>query len=94
MMGKQAAETMSITEWDPPRSYTVEATSHGAHYRTPITFDPLPDGSTRVTMTFHATPMTLGARIMMRVFAFMAKHAAKCLQNDLKDIKAACEAGQ
>jgi carbon monoxide dehydrogenase subunit G len=93
MMGRQATETMSITVWDPPRGYTVEARSYGNHYRTPITVEPLGPGTTRLTMTFHITPETLLAKVLTRLFSFMNKHLAKCMQDDLRDIKAFCESG-
>jgi uncharacterized membrane protein len=94
MMGRQATEVMSITEWDPPRGYTVEARSCGSQYRTPITVEPLGPDATRLTMTFHITPETLMARVMTRLFSFMNKHLAKCMQDDLRDIKGVCESSR
>lgn len=91
MMGKQATEDMTITEWSPPHGYTVEARSHGCHYKSLITVAPVDPGTTRLTMAFQATPETTMARIMMKLFRFMNKQVAKCLGDDLKDIKAACE---
>lgn len=91
MMGKQATEDMTITEWSPPHRYTVEARSHGCHYRTPITVEGVNAGTTRLTMQFTATPETTMARVMMKVFAFMNKTVAKCLAADLMDIKASAE---
>jgi uncharacterized membrane protein len=91
MMGRQATEVMTITAWDPPGGYTVEARSCGSHYRTPITVEPLTPDTTRLTMTFHITPETLLAKVMTRLFSFMNKYLAKCMQDDLRDIKAVCE---
>lgn len=91
MFGRQASETMWIAEWEPPRRYVVEARSHGAHYLTPITFEDLGDGSTRMTMTMHATPETFMARVMMKLFAGMRSKIVSCLADDLKDIRAYCE---
>jgi hypothetical protein len=92
MMGRQATEDMTITDWSPPHAYTVEARSHGCHYRSLITAVPVDPGTTRLTMAFEATPETTMARVMMKLFRFMNKQVAKCLGDDLKDIKAACEA--
>ena len=91
MLGRKATEVMAITAWHPPESYVVEARSHGCHYRTPITFEAIDPATTRMTMTFTATPETLMAKVMMKLFAAMAKHAAKCITNDLRDIKRAAE---
>jgi len=96
MFGKKATEDMSITSWSPPALYTVEARSHGCHYLTDITFESLPEQSgnpvTAMTMTFNATPETLGAKVMMKIFAFMTKKLVQCLADDLRDIKTAAEA--
>lgn len=91
MFGRPASETMTITEWRPPHAYTVEARSHGCHYRTPFTFEELGPETTRMTMTFQATPETFMAKVMMKIFSFMTKQMAKLIHQDLKDIKAACE---
>jgi len=93
MFGKEATEDMWINAWAPPAGYTVEARSHGCHYLTPITFEDLGNGQTRVSMAFNATPETLMARVMMKVFAFMNKKLAQCLADDLADIKRAAEGG-
>jgi len=104
MFGKKATEDMSITVWSPPTGYTVEARSHGSHYLSEFTFDQIDDQnddqnddqtddqSTRITMSFNATPETFGAKVMMMVFAFMTKKLTKCLVDDLKDIKTTAEA--
>ncbi|MEL6497272.1 MAG: SRPBCC family protein [Planctomycetota bacterium] len=97
MFGKQADETMWITEWEPPvpgvasARYVVEARSHGCHYLTPVEFERIGDNETRMSMTMNATAEKLSSKIMMVVFGFMAKSAAKMLQADLRDIKAYCE---
>ncbi|MEO1716615.1 MAG: SRPBCC family protein [Planctomycetota bacterium] len=97
MFGKQADETMWITEWEPPvagaasAKYVAEARSHGCHYLTPVEFERIGDNETRMSMTMNATAETLSSKIMMVVFGFMAKSAAKALQADLRDIKVYCE---
>ncbi|MFG0299093.1 MAG: SRPBCC family protein [Phycisphaerales bacterium JB047] len=91
MFGKKATEDMSITQWTPPNAYRVEARSHGTHYLTDITFDQTDEHTTRITMSFNATPESFMAKVMMKVFAAMTKHLVKCLQADLADIKAKAE---
>lgn len=91
MFGHTATEDMSITKWSPPTSYTVEARSHGAHYLSDFTFDRIDDQNTRITMSFNATPETFLAKVMTKLFSFMNKKIAKCLSDDLKDIKSTAE---
>tara|TARA_R110002073_G_scaffold37866_3_gene108986 strand:- start:1535 stop:2056 length:522 start_codon:yes stop_codon:yes gene_type:complete len=102
MFGRKATEDMSITEWSPPRGYTVEARSHGSHYISHFTFEET-DGQTNgetsnpnttITMSFGATPETFMAKVMMKLFSAMTKKLTQCLVDDLKDIKAAAEAGE
>lgn len=94
MFGKKATEDMTITGWNPPESYTVEARSHGAHYVSVLTFEESEPGVTRMTMSFRAMPETFMAKVMMKLFAAMTKHLTKCLTEDLADIKHAAEAGE
>lgn len=91
MFGKKASEDMSITAWSPPDAYTAEARSHGSHYVSVLSFEAIDEQTTRITMTFGATPETLTAKIMLKVFAAMSKKITKCLEDDLRDIKAAAE---
>ncbi|MEM8933857.1 MAG: SRPBCC family protein, partial [Acidobacteriota bacterium] len=51
MYGKEATEEMEITAFEPDRSYTVECTSHGAHFTSVYTFEP-EHGGTNVTLSF------------------------------------------
>lgn len=91
MFGKKATEDMTITEWSPPSGYAVEARSHGSRYRSTFAIEPTTPGSTTITMAFTATPETFGAKIMMKLFSAMSKKLVKCLEDDLRDIKAAAE---
>ena len=76
MFKKEATEEMWVTGFDPPRSYTVEAESHGSHYGTLFTFEPIDEG-TRVTWTFKATPRSLMAKILAPIFNGMMKGMMK-----------------
>jgi len=91
MMGKEATEDMTIIDWSPPNSYTVEARSHGSHYLTDISLEQTGDGSCRITMSFNATAESVMAKFMM-IFCFLFKKMLiKCLTADLGDIKAKAE---
>lgn len=91
MLGREATEDMTVTDWTPPHGYTVEARSHGCHYRTRMTATAVGPDTTRLAMEFQATPETFGARVMMKLFRFMNRQIARYLAEDLRDIRAACE---
>ena len=90
LYGKRATEEMWVTGFDPPRSYVVEAESHGAHYRTEITFATDGDG-TRVTFLFGARPVSFMARLLSFLTRMMMKSVKKALAQDLADLKTAAE---
>ena len=90
LYGKQATEEMWVTGCDPPRSYVVEAESHGAHYRTEITFVPEGD-ATRVTFVFGARPLSFVARLFSVFSGLMLKSVKKALEQDLADLKRVAE---
>ena len=92
MFGRTATEDMWVTEFEPGRSYVVEANSHGTEYRTSQRIEPDGDGSV-LTMTFGGTATGTTAKIMSatvgRLFAKATKNA---FEQDLADIAAAAEA--
>lgn len=90
LYGRQATEEMWVTGFDPPRAYMVEAASHGARYRTEITFVPEGDG-TRVTFTFAARPVSLVARLFSVFGGLMLKSVRTALEADLEDLKRVAE---
>ena len=90
LYGRQATEEMWVTGFDPPGSYVVEAESHGAHYRTEMTFAPADDG-TRVTMVFSARPVSFFARLFSFLSAAMLKSVKKAIEQDMEDLKQAAE---
>lgn len=92
MMGKLSSETMTITGFDPPKSYTAEAESCGAHYTSVFTFEPAGEG-TRVTMTFEGRPVSLFAKLMMPLGALMSGALKKMIAKDLDDLARYCEGG-
>ncbi len=92
MFGKEASETMWITDLDEGRFYEARAESHGSVYLSRMTVEPKGDGS-RLTMSFNGQPQTFGAKVMWALTGFMAKGAMRkaCLQ-DLEEIKKKVEA--
>lgn len=91
MFGKEATEEMEITGFQRDREYTLECDSCGCHYTTVLSFRE-EAGGTRVTMKFGAVAQTLFARVMGFLMAPMMKRMlARCLKQDLADLKAKCE---
>ena len=87
MFKKEATETMEITSWNPPNSYTTEADGCGCHYTSVITCEADGDG-TLVTMSFEAEAVSTFGKIMSALTGWMMKSAcAKCFNKDLEDLK-------
>jgi len=90
MFGKEATEEMGVTEFDPPRSYTVESDSCGTHYKSVLRF--VPEGSgTRVEMEFTGRPQTVMAKLSSPLAGLMSGTIKKALQRDLDELKQAIE---
>lgn len=91
MHGRRATEEMGITAFDPPRTVTIEADSHGAHYVSTYHFTP-EGGGTRVALEFAAHPRSLMSRLMTAVLGrVMLSSVRKALEADLRDVKRAAE---
>jgi len=87
IMKKEATEEMWVTAVHPPRSYQVEAESHGTHYHTLFEFEPEGDG-TQVTWNFKGTPLTFGAKFLSVIFAPLFKGMmSKILLADLEALR-------
>ena len=92
MFGREAVEVMWISEFDPPRSYSVEAENSGAKYLTRYDFIS-ENGGTRVVLTFGAEAQTFFAKMMGKVFfKLMAKSVREALKKDMVELKEICEA--
>lgn len=90
MFGKEASETMTITELDTNRRFVTEAASHGAQYKTEYVFT-AKENDVTVTQTFQATPTTFVGKLFSVLFLLTAKSLRTALQQDLEDLKRACE---
>lgn len=87
MFGKEATETMEITAFDPPRSYSAEATSCGTHYVAKHDFRSA-GSATVVDLTFTATPTTLIGKAVGALMAKMMMNACrKAVEKDFADLK-------
>jgi carbon monoxide dehydrogenase subunit G len=92
MFGGEATEEMTVTQVDPGKSYTVEAESHGAHYKWVLSVEPSENGSI-LKMTFHAKPTGVVPGILANTIGRLFEHTThKTLQDELDDIAAAAKA--
>jgi hypothetical protein len=93
MYGKEATETMWITDAVPNEYYVTEAESHGSKYVTRV-FIPGDGNVNYLAMDFVARPLSTGAKITWGLLGFLFKGATKkALQKDLDDIKKVVEGG-
>ena len=76
MFKKESTEEMWVSSFDPPKSYTVDAESHGMKYSTRFLFEPQ-EGGTQVSWEFTGTPQSLGAKLMSPLFNVMLKGTMK-----------------
>ena len=94
MFKKEATEEMWVTGFNPPKSYNVEAESHGMRYSTAFVFAPDGEG-TKVSWAFSGTALTLGAKIMAPIFNVLMKGVmTKCMRRDLEALRDVCERGE
>lgn len=91
MFGKEADEVMWITDSQLNHYYKTRAENHGAIYVSRLEITELNDG-VRLEMSFEGQGSTFMAKMMSKVFGvFMKKSMIKALEQDLQDIKKACE---
>ncbi|GIW74421.1 MAG: hypothetical protein KatS3mg103_0943 [Phycisphaerales bacterium] len=98
VMGRQATETMEVTEFDPPRAYTLEAVSCGVRFICRVTvLDETPGrggGGSRLSYDITTRPTTAWARVVGPVMGLLMKKAMRTsMEKDLADIKRYVEAG-
>jgi hypothetical protein len=91
MFGRDATETMEVTAFDAPRSYTLTALSCGVEFKSAFLFEP--DGAgTKVTLSLQGKPRTLLARILSPISRMlMGPMMKKCIVKDMEDVKRAAE---
>ncbi len=102
MMGKQAVETMEVTEYDPPRAYTLGALSCGVKFESRVTcLEENPgsggggqSGGCRLSFDIKGTPQTLLTKIVSPVMGLLMKGSMrKAMEKDLADVKRYVERG-
>jgi hypothetical protein len=92
MMGHESTETLEITAFGRPRSYTVACHSCGAFFETTFRFASDASG-TNVTLDVRMEARSLMAKLMSPLGNLMfGKTMRKCMDDDLEDIKHVAEA--
>lgn len=92
VMGRQDTQTMEITAFDPPKSYTIGCDSMGSHFETTFRFAEQP-GGTDVTLDVSCEARSLGAMMMAPLGnLMMGTVMRKCMADDLDDLKTVAEA--
>jgi len=87
VFGKEANETMWITEYEENRYYATRAKNHGVVYRSTISVKEVGE-NTLLTLTFENSPSSLFVKIVSVVMGMFVKRAmTKMLDKDLQDIK-------
>tara|TARA_R110002124_G_C8967526_1_gene514688 strand:- start:611 stop:1060 length:450 start_codon:yes stop_codon:yes gene_type:complete len=87
MFGKEAVETMWITDYDENEYYQTRAESHGSIYKSRISIEHVGE-NTKLTMSFTAEAQTFFVKVFSKCMGFMIKGSMKkALIKDLNDIK-------
>ncbi len=87
MFGKEATETMWITEFVENEYYQTRAESHGSIYISRLSIESIRE-NTKLTMSFKAEPHSFFAKLFSFCLGFMMKGSMKkALLKDLNDIK-------
>jgi len=91
IFGREATEVLEVTDIEPGRSYTVEAESLGARYRSVISVDPAPQGSV-ITITFGAESTGAVSKAFAGTIGKLFEGGTrKALGKDLDDIAVVAE---
>ncbi|HVP72556.1 MAG TPA: SRPBCC family protein [Phycisphaerales bacterium] len=95
MFGREATETMEVTQWEPrgsPASYAIGGDSCGARFETIFRFHPERQGAaTRVEMEMTVKAMSLFAKVMSPLSKLMMGPMKKSIAGDLADMKRVAE---
>jgi len=91
MFGKEAIETMWITDYAENEFYKTRAESHGSVYTSGMSIERVGE-KTRLTMSFSGEAHTFSAKLMTFLMGFMMKGAMKkAITKDLNDIRSHLE---
>lgn len=87
MFGKEATETMWVTDAVIGEYYATRAESHGSVYLSKLSVKEK-EGKTILTMSFTGIPQSIVARMLSFLMApFIKSSIIKALRKDLRDIR-------
>ena len=87
MFGKEANETMVVTDLKENEMYKTRAESHGSVYITTVSIEEKEDYCI-LSQSFEGMPQKLMAKVMMKLMGnSIKKSTEKALKEDLLDIK-------
>lgn len=91
LFGKEAQETMTITEVSEEKEFICEAESNGVHYLTDFSIEEK-EGYSVLSVSMLGTPLTLPAKLMMRTLGLLFKlPTMKAFHDDLNSYKSYIE---
>jgi carbon monoxide dehydrogenase subunit G len=90
MFGSEATAEMEVVDFQHERSYSFACEERGAYYLTRVDFAS-DGGGTRVDMSFQIEARGFVAKLMRPLFGLMAKQCLKAFDQDLSDLRRACE---
>ena len=92
VMGRSDTQTLEITAFDPPHSYTIGCDTCGSDFETTFRFAPMANKSTDVTLDVRCEARSLLAKLMSPLGNLMLGQVIrKCMDDDLADIKRTAE---
>lgn len=82
---------MTISAWDPPRSYALRGAAAGYVFDSEIRCVPHGTSGTRLEMAIQGRPTNFVAKLFSPLFSLMSRVMVKQCAKDLADIAAAAE---
>jgi hypothetical protein len=90
MLGRTAAEEMTIAEFQSPNRLLLTAFNHGTDYTVDHTFTTAGRG-TRLSLRFEGRPVTLLSRLLSPLGRLFAGSVRKQIEKDVADLKREAE---
>ncbi|TWT85223.1 Polyketide cyclase / dehydrase and lipid transport [Posidoniimonas polymericola] len=90
MFGRESTEELAITQFEPPRGYTVSSNSCGAQFDCRFDFSPT-DGGTLMSLELDWRAVSVFAKLMSPLSGMMVGSIEKAMRQDLLDLKHAAE---
>jgi carbon monoxide dehydrogenase subunit G len=92
VMGRSDTQTLEVTAFDPPHSYTIGCDTCGSYFETTFRFAPMANNSTDVTLDIRCEARSLLAKLMSPLGNLMfGQVMRKCMDDDLDDIARVAE---